>query len=60
MKLEIPTADAEALLRFVRRVDVKKECPGDPYERSRLEGALDELIEALEQELHQSKPGEQS
>jgi len=51
MNLEMPKADAEALLRFVQRVDVAKECPSDPYERSRLEGALEALIEALEQDL---------
>lgn len=27
MNLEMPRADAEALLRFVQRVDVQKECP---------------------------------
>ncbi len=51
MNLEMPKADAEALLRFVQRVDVQKECPSDPYERSRLEGALEELLVALEQDL---------
>lgn len=51
MQLEMPRADKEALLRFVQRVDVQRECPGDPYERSRLEGALEALAEALEQDL---------
>lgn len=51
MNLEMPRADAEALLRFVQRVDVQRECPGDPYEKSRLEGALEALMEALEQDL---------
>lgn len=51
MNLEMPKADAEALLRFVQRVDAAKECPSDPYERSRLEGALEALIEALRQDL---------
>ena len=51
MKLEMPMADAEALLCFVQRVDAAKERPSDPYERSRLEGALDALVEALEQDL---------
>ncbi|HHM8366062.1 TPA: hypothetical protein ACRMZW_004261 [Pseudomonas aeruginosa] len=49
--LEMPNNDAEALLRFLHRVDVQKECPSDPYERSRLEGALEALLEALEQDL---------
>ncbi|MDT4838790.1 hypothetical protein D3C85_1007470 [compost metagenome] len=49
--VEMPSNDAEALLRFLRCVDVAKECPSDPYERSRLEGALEALIEALEQDL---------
>lgn len=40
-----------ALLRFGQRVDAAKECPSDPYKRSRLEGALEALVEALEQEL---------
>ncbi len=51
MKLEMPMADAEALLRLVQRVDAAKECPSDPYERSRLEGALESLVEALVQDL---------
>lgn len=51
MQLEMPRADTEALLRFVQRVDVQRECPGDPYERSRLEGAQEALMEALEQDL---------
>ena len=51
MTLEMPRSDAEALLRFVQRVDAAKECPGDPCKRSRLEGALEALIEALEQDL---------
>ena len=54
MNLEMPKADAEALLRFVQRVEPAKECPSDPYERSRLEGALEALIEALEQYLRNS------
>lgn len=49
--LDIPNNDAEALLRFLQRVDAAKECPSDPYERSRLEGALEALLEALEQDL---------
>lgn len=51
MQLEIPRADAEALLRFIQSVDIREASPKDPYERSRLEGALEALIEALEQEL---------
>lgn len=51
MNLEMPKADGEALLRFVQRVDAAKECPRAPYERSRLEGALEALAEALEQDL---------
>lgn len=51
MQLEIPRADAEALLRFLQSVDVNEVCPGDPYERSRLEGALEELVEVLESDL---------
>lgn len=51
MTLDIPRADAEALLRFVQRVNAAEQSPGDPYERSRLEGALEALIEALEQDL---------
>ena len=49
--LEMPNNDAEALLRFLQRVDAAKECPSDPYERNRLEGDLEALAEALEQDL---------
>lgn len=54
MQIEIPRADAEALLRFVRAVDVKSACPGDPYERNRLEGALEALEEALLEDLERA------
>lgn len=48
IQLEIPNADAEALLRHVKRVDARAEAKGDPYEASRLESALEALAEALE------------
>lgn len=48
IELEIPTADAEALYRFIKGVNAREACHGDPYEASRLEGALDALIEAFE------------
>lgn len=46
--LEMPNADAEALLRFVRKVNAREQCPSDPWEASRLESALEVLVEALE------------
>lgn len=46
--IEMPNADAEAILRFLQRVDAAKACDGDPYERSRLESALEVVTEALE------------
>lgn len=46
--IEIPTADAEALYRFIKSVNPREQSKGDPYEASRLEGALDALIEAFE------------
>tara|TARA_Y100001938_G_scaffold149551_1_gene236749 strand:- start:81 stop:248 length:168 start_codon:yes stop_codon:yes gene_type:complete len=49
--LEMPNADAEALLRFVQKVDAREQCPSDPWEASRLESALEALAEALEADL---------
>nr|WP_187272862.1 hypothetical protein [Pseudomonas mendocina] len=49
--LEIPNADAEALLRFLQKVNAQEQCPSDPWEASRLESALEELVEALEADL---------
>jgi len=49
--LTMPNNDAEALLRFIKAVDVAKQCDGDPYEQSRLETALEELIEGIEKGL---------
>ena len=46
--LEMPTADAEALLRFLKAVSITEQCDGDPYESSRLESALEAVTEALE------------
>lgn len=46
--LEIPNADAEALLRFLQSVKVDEQCHGDPYEQSRLLGALEDVTEAIE------------
>lgn len=46
--LEMPNADAEALLRFVQNVNAREQCPSDPWEASRLESALEALVEALE------------
>lgn len=46
--LEMPNADAEAVLRFVQKVNARKQCPSDPWEASRLESALEALVEALE------------
>ncbi|HCS8192674.1 hypothetical protein [Pseudomonas aeruginosa] len=46
--LEMPNADAEALLRFVQKVIVREQYPSDPWEASRLESALEALVEALE------------
>jgi hypothetical protein len=46
--IEMPNADAEALLRFLQAVDVSKQCHGDPYEQSRLESALEAVTEAVE------------
>lgn len=48
--LTMPNNDAEALLRFLKAVDVARQC-NDPYERSRLETALEELIEGIEKGL---------
>lgn len=50
IELEIPTADAEALYRFIKSVDAHEATHGDPYEASRLEGALEALAEAFESE----------
>lgn len=41
--LEIPNADAEALLRFLQKVNAQEQCPSDPWEASRLESALEEF-----------------
>ncbi|MCG4453304.1 hypothetical protein LJY18_08280 [Pseudomonas sp. MMS21-TM103] len=49
--LEIPNADAEALLRFAQQVNAREQCSSDPWEASRLESALQALIEALKEEL---------
>lgn len=49
--LEMPNADAEALLRFVQKVNAREQRPSDPWEASRLESALEALVEALEGEL---------
>lgn len=49
--LEIPNADAEALLRFVQQVNAREKCPSDPLEASRLESALEALVAALEADL---------
>jgi hypothetical protein len=46
--LEMPNADAEALLRLLRVVDTSQSCGGDPYEQSRLESALEAVAEAIE------------
>lgn len=46
--IEMPNADAEALLRFLRAVDIGSQNGDDPYERSRLETALEALTEAIE------------
>lgn len=46
--LEIPMADAEALYRFIKGVNAREACQGDPYETSRLEGALEAILEAFE------------
>lgn len=51
ISLEIPNNDAEALLRFLKNVDTQKACPGDPYERSRLQDALEAIVDVLEQDL---------
>lgn len=45
--LEIPKADAEALLRFLQKVNAQEQCPSAPWEASRLESALEELVAAL-------------
>lgn len=47
IEVEMPRADLEALERFLLGVDAKKVSPEDPYEASRLEGALDELTDAV-------------
>ena len=49
--LGMPNADAEALLRFVQKVNAREQRPPDPWEASRLESALEALVEALEGEL---------
>jgi hypothetical protein len=49
--LEIPNADAEALLRFVQQVNAREQCSSDPWEASRLESALEALVDALEADL---------
>jgi len=49
--LTMPNNDAEALLRFLRTVEADKHCHGDPYERSRLETALEELVKEIEKGL---------
>lgn len=54
IKLEMPNADAEALLRFAQRTNAREQCPSDPWEASRLESALEALVEALEGELKPS------
>lgn len=51
LELEIPNADGEALLRFIQGVNAQKECHGDPWEASRLEGALESLVEAIQDAL---------
>lgn len=51
ISLEMPNADAEALLRFVQQINVREQCPSDPWEASRLESALEALVEALEANL---------
>lgn len=50
IELVIPTADAEALYRFIKGVNAREACHGDPYETSRLEGALEAILEAFESE----------
>lgn len=49
--LEMPNADAEALLRFVQQIKAREHCPSDPWEASRLDSALEALMEALEADL---------
>lgn len=51
ISLEMPNADAEALLRFVQQINAREQCPSDPWEASRLESALEALVEALEENL---------
>lgn len=51
--LEMPNNDAEALLRFIKELDTATLCDGDPYERSRLLGALEAVTEAIEEGLKQ-------
>lgn len=46
--IEMPNADAEALLRFLRAANIDEQCHGDPYEQSRLSSALEALTEGLE------------
>ena len=46
--IEMPDNDAEALLRFLKAVNVDEQCHGDPYEQSRLQGALEAVTEAVE------------
>jgi len=46
--IEMPNNDAEALLRFLRAVNIDEQCHGDPYEQSRLQGAMEAVTEALE------------
>ncbi|MBD9483754.1 hypothetical protein IB229_12270 [Pseudomonas sp. PDM14] len=51
IQLDIPNADAEALLRFVKQANARELCSSDPWESSRLESALEALAEALEASL---------
>lgn len=51
IRLEIPNADAEALLRFVQQANAQEQCLPDPWEASRLKSALEALAEVLEADL---------
>lgn len=42
---EIPNADADALLLSLQKVNAQEQCLSDPMEASRLESALEELVE---------------
>ena len=46
--IEMPNNDAEALLRFLRAVNIDEQCHGDPYEQGRLQSALEAVTEAME------------